>query len=418
MDNYIRFEKISLLDNVVNIEFSTSSNLDKYFNYKKFTYTCESSNLLPESIAVIPFICNVLPIVWLTDSVLYIREIDAIFLNSIEQFKKGYIKMYPQLEFKGNINHEKVIKNYYENKRNLVLFSGGVDAICTLLRHKDENLDLLTLWGSADFPIDDERGWNINWKQINDNASKLGLNCHFMKTNFCDFIPIWGKELKNLISPAKAEWWHDLQHGIGILGHTAPYAFIHKIGIVYIASSFDVSRTQYTCASDPTIDNYVKFGSTIVSHDGYEWNRQEKMHYILDTIDKLDINVKFHVCLRQYQQGNCCHCEKCYRTILSILAEGKNPNNYGFNVSHDIERQIFNDLRHKIYLNHNKVITYKQIQKAVLNNKNLKDQYLIKNFHEIDFDKINNDFKKYIYIYSLKSKYVLSKIYRRFCNHN
>lgn len=88
-----------------------------------------------------------------------------------------------------------------------------------------------------------------------------------------------------------------------------------------------------------------------------------KMHYILETIDKLHINVKFHVCLRQYQLGNCCHCEKCYRTILAILAEGKNPNDYGFNVSRDIEKRIFNDLKFKIYLDYGKVITYKQIQK-------------------------------------------------------
>lgn len=48
-----------------------------------------------------------------------------------------------------------------------------------------------------------------------------------------------------------------------------------------------------------------------------------KMHYILYTIVKLDINVKFHVFLRQYQIENCCYCKKCYRMILSVLSEEK-----------------------------------------------------------------------------------------------
>ena len=31
------------------------------------------------------------------------------------------------------------------------------------------------------------------------------------------------------------------------------------------------------------------------------------------------------------QEGdNCCMCEKCYRTMAGLWAEGENPENYGF----------------------------------------------------------------------------------------
>lgn len=50
-----------------------------------------------------------------------------------------------------------------------------------------------------------------------------------------------------------------------------------------------------------------------------------KMHYILETIDKLHINVKFHVCLRQYQLGNCCHCENVIERFLQSWQKVRIP---------------------------------------------------------------------------------------------
>lgn len=281
MNSKVIINDISTANNVVYISFTVDKNIDKYFRKKNFIYSCSGCEIVPKSILVIPFVCNVLPIIWLTNSNLIIKELDKTFFNSIQEFKKGYINMYPQLEFKGNITANELIDNYYEPEVNLVLFSGGIDAICTVLRHQYENLNLLTLWGSADFPTNDTKGWNIQWENIKYNAKQLGFTPYYIKTNFCDFIPLWGKELFNLIKPVHGGWWHEMQHGIGILGHAAPYSYIHKIGKVYIASSFDESRKSYTCASDPTIDNFVAFGSTKVVHDGYEWNRQDKIHYIV-----------------------------------------------------------------------------------------------------------------------------------------
>lgn len=53
----------------------------------KAIYREDISNV-PHSIAVIPFVCNILPIVWLIDAELTIDEIDRNFFDSIESFKK------------------------------------------------------------------------------------------------------------------------------------------------------------------------------------------------------------------------------------------------------------------------------------------------------------------------------------------
>lgn len=59
-------------------------------------------------------------------------------------------------------------------KEEVQLFSGGVDAYCTLARHIDEKPDLLSLWGS-DIPYDDKNGWKTLRANLFDEAKKLEL---------------------------------------------------------------------------------------------------------------------------------------------------------------------------------------------------------------------------------------------------
>ena len=51
-------------------------------------YSCNISNI-PFGIAVIPFLCNILPIVWVYDADVYLEVCDKTFLESIPEFKKG-----------------------------------------------------------------------------------------------------------------------------------------------------------------------------------------------------------------------------------------------------------------------------------------------------------------------------------------
>ena len=43
--------------------------------------------------------------------------------------------------------------------------------------------------------------------------------------------------------------------------------------------------------------------------------------------------IPLRVCWISKGGTNCCNCEKCWRTILGVYAEGENPRNYGFNYS-------------------------------------------------------------------------------------
>ena len=124
-------------------------------------------------------------------------------------------------------------------------------------------------------------------------------------------------------------WWHGFQHGIGITSHAAPYVFMHKFKNIYIASTYS-NKYKGTCASDPTIDNYLHMGKCATIHDGFEFSRQDKIRRICEYSRRTGMEIQLRVCWISSGGKNCCACEKCYRTICAILAEGENPASFGF----------------------------------------------------------------------------------------
>lgn len=367
--SYIRIVSIHRYNGKCEIIFDISPDLSEYFLEEKFWVEQDLDFAeIPEEICIIPFICNILPIIWLTDSTLYIDTIDYKFNKSIPLLRQGYQDMYPMLSFGGKISYsqETEIESTYTDvgEVNLALFSGGVDALSTVINHIDEELILLSVWGSADHPIDKISVWENHLGLMSDQAKCLKKNLYITKSNFYIFIDNWGS-LNGLVSASKESWWHGFQHGIGLISLSAPLAYVKKCKNVYIASSFTEGQTV-TCASDPSIDNNLKFGNVAVIHDGYELSRQEKICNIVNNDIIFGSGIPIHVCLKQNQTENCCRCEKCYRTILNILAEGREPNQYGFNITDKDIYRIIKDLKYKVDVSYTDY--YKDIQKRIKSN--------------------------------------------------
>ena len=143
-------ERIVLRDIILNhnrIEYITENSEGIADAFRKpFEYWIEYNEnveAVPTSIAVIPFVCNVLPIVWVMDAELFVPEIDEDFYNSLENTRDAYIKMYPNIQFKGKLSAAKIVKNvktfHNEKKKATAFFSGGVDSWATLVSHIGED---------------------------------------------------------------------------------------------------------------------------------------------------------------------------------------------------------------------------------------------------------------------------------------
>ena len=233
------------------ITFAVNDSLKLYFKTNEFRveYSTELVDL-PYGIVVIPFVCNVLPIVWLTDAVLELDELDEDFYNSIADFKRGYEEMYPNLQFKGKIECKRIVKHQplCNENRSLVFFSGGVDAFATLLAHIDENPTLFSICG-ADIKLNNKAGWSVVMKQIDEVSKTFNLPAIQCYSNFREFVD------------------------------------------------------------------------------------EEKLSHIVEYCKQHVSQIKLRVCWHSDRGDNCCKCEKCYRTIFGLIAEGANPQEYGLKVN-------------------------------------------------------------------------------------
>ena len=342
MEKKIIVDKVKVISNRLEVYYTVFGEIEKYFNKSEKCFWAEYTDdisSVPKSLAVIPFICNVLPIAWLADAELIVDELDEEFYHSLFEVKHGYMLLSRMLEFKGKVTVNNVVRNYYKpTMQSAVLFSGGVDAFTTLFRHLGENPLMITLRGS-DIKLHDLKGWNVVKEQVETAAKTFNLpEPSFVTTNFRCFIN--EGVLGELVVKSGDGWWHAYQHGIGIIGHTAPLAYLYKLNKVYIASSYTCDF-PVICASDPVIDSHLSLSSTEVRHDGYFMNRIDKVKFIVETCERLNKNILLRVCWISEGGHNCCECEKCIRTIFNILAVGGNPSQYGFILDKEKESKMY-----------------------------------------------------------------------------
>lgn len=359
-------------------------------------YSCSIGNVNP-SIANIPFITNILPMAWLFDAELFIEEIDDDFFQCLPELKSGYMNMYPDMKFKGKVSPKRVVVNEKLNiDGSACMFSGGADAFHTMISHLEEKPDLVAIWG-ADVKVNNTSAWEIVESHIAKTAKLNKLNNITIKSYFRAIIK--EEALSEFVLPLSGDnWWHGFQHGIGLLGHVAPYAYEYKVGTIYIASSFtEAQKGQYTCASDPMIDNQLKFCGCSVIHDGYNYTRQEKINHICKFSKNNDYTPNLRVCWCSKTGGNCCSCEKCIRTILAIYAEKQNPQEYGFEYSDKEFKGIISNFRYKLRITSKEIgaLRYAPIQNAIRRNYSLTEvDKRLKWFYNINIDKI----KKTMYV--------------------
>lgn len=334
--NTIKIERIIRFNTSVNVLFSCDGAINHYFNKtKQFEVEFfESIVDVPNSIIIIPFITNILPIVWLSDASLYVDELDSDFYDCLDSIKDGYAKMCPKLSYKGQVYVNTLIKNEIHSNNASTLFSGGLDAFSTLIAHIEEKPKPITLWG-ADIKLSDEPGWLYVKGQTEKVSQQFNLpNPAFIKSNFRSFFNEYN--LDALVHDKSGDyWWHGFQHGIGMLGLVAPIAYKHQIRTLYIASSYKEGDNEI-CASDPTIDNHLKFAGTSIFHDQYNYGRQEKIQLVSSFCQNYNCQINLRVCWQNSGGKNCCKCEKCIRTIMGFLAENQDPQKYGFKYDDEV----------------------------------------------------------------------------------
>lgn len=395
--NIIKVRNILIENNRIEYYLQVEGDVKKYFNENVNMFVEYNSEIdeVPEGIAVIPLLTNILPVAWFTDSEIQVETIDKSFYECIDDIKQGYIDMHINANLKGTFRANNIVDYKYEpHNRCATFFSGGVDSMSTLITRINEKPDLITVWG-ADILLDNKEAWLKVENEVVKFAKKNLLNNIIIKSNFKKFIneqrldKSFGKDMNDL-------WWHGAQHGIGLIGLVAPYAFINKMRMIYIPSSYSVKDGHVSCASYPTIDNKVKFGGCNVLHEGFENTRQDKVKNISRYIKEKDKDLFIRVCWKSSDGKNCSTCEKCSRTIMGLIAEGVDPNKHGFRIEKTQIKQIERKWKHE-WIDPNSLPLWIDIQERFNENREKieEDKYL-NWILDIDFKKENEKKQKLI----------------------
>ncbi len=365
---YIKLRSISKKDNRIDYVFQISDGLKGWFSGKPFFVEYpETIEQVPESIAAVPFVCSVLPLMWIADTVLEVPALDKAFYECIPELKKGYEAMYPETVFAGTLQVGKVVACDVPSSGGCAAyFSGGLDSVQTLVRHLEEKPDLISIWGS-DVTVDNEEGWKLVSAPIREYAEKYDLKAVTIRSAFRSFDLEWELD-KVYQEQLQANWWYGVKHGLALLGHAAPYAYLHGLSVVYIASSNSPEEGKVRCASDPTLDNLVRFAACRVVHDSFEFGRQDKVHNIVAYVRRTGVQIPLHVCWESQSGNNCCECEKCYRTMMGLMAEGEDPEAYGFDETGETLGKMRRVLIGEKKIKENVALEWRNIQRTVVQN--------------------------------------------------
>lgn len=335
----IKLENIVISENnTLYFHFSMSDGLRRYFS-KDTMFIQYPKNIdlhqIPESILTVPFVASFIPLMWLTDSIMWVKQIDKSFYHALARIKSSYQEIYDYYPLKGSLIPAMIIENELcQKKDSLILFSGGLDAHTTYLQHKALDPSLMNIQGW--YQLDPDEINQVAISEFNElkkfaKIEKKDYLC--VKSNFATVVnnQYFHKKIEKKL---KESWWHGFQHSMSFISIAIPACYYLGIKTIYIASSFTIGDYG-RCASYPTTDSefsYANCGTVI--HDGFELSRQDKIKIIVDYQRTIGRPYPLKVC--SFKEKNCLYCEKCVRTMLGIIAENGNIRNFGFDVDGDL----------------------------------------------------------------------------------
>lgn len=389
--------------NRVDIFFSFSQGLKKYFlNEGHFflEYNCDISNV-PDSILVVPLLLNLLPFSWTVDCFVWVDKLDQDFYDIIPRLKYSFEEMFHHPNMGGAFIAARTEKNAFTPvQESVLLFTGGVDASTTFFRIHEKKPILLNINGWFDNDIEPNRVYDADKRAIEKFAKDYMVQSCFARSNFAKLIRAseWEKRYRKVYH---TNWWFGFQHSMAFLGVASIIGYKFKVKNIYIASSYTFGQ-EVACASDPRTDTAVTVAGIRTIHDGYELSRQDKIEYLVKIQKQLNRKILLRVC--SFQEKNCCTCEKCFRTMLAITAEGGEAAEFGFDLSGTLLNNIKKFLQTKILeLNPEHIVFWKDILSRMKENYgNLSDSGK-KVYHYLSNYPFEKEYKTYLWKYYRKN---------------
>lgn len=178
-------------------------------------------------------------------------------------------------------------------------FSGGIDSIYTVLQNR-KSLSHLILAHGFDISLNKPFEFSRALKISGEFCRAEGFTLINIKTNAQRFTsPMdWGK------------------HAHGPCIAAAGHLFSESINEIRIAASYWATQA-FPHGSHPKLDNLWSSEALSLIHDGFELTRSEKVEVCVQSEPALKV---LRVCFQGMGRwNNCGKCEKCLRTMVSLI---------------------------------------------------------------------------------------------------
>lgn len=362
-ERYIEVSALKIVNNrCLLFRINCSKDVGAYFSENCLYFKYDEEVNADESILYIPAISALITLAWVLGANLYIKELDRMFLESLNKVRKVMKGWYPKLPFSTEVNVQKVTLNKPPGTRYGLLFSGGIDSTFSYVRHRDKKPDLIMIHGT-DVPLSKKKFWERVRMNYEEFAKKEGININFIETNARQFLNERLLDAEFGRYGSDLSWWGSFYHGIALLGSCAPLTIAKHIGNLLIASTY-THKFRYPWGSHPLIDESISWADVKIIHDSYELSRQEKIAALRKFIE--DRSPLLRVCYSQYRYFNCNRCAKCCRTIMALLLQGIDPNKCGFNIDNGFFVALKKNLiERKLKLDGGHLFLFKDVQEHI-----------------------------------------------------
>jgi len=260
-----------------------------------------------------PFVAGFLiPCMYLGEDLHIDALISARLLGSIETIQSIMACWFPSQLKKVAVTCAQTYNNRLkkdDNSNVACFFSGGVDSWYSVLKHK-ETISSLILIKGFDIRAENEQLWESAKETLEYVAQALGKRAVTVETNLREYADMhrcsWARKFEGI-------FWGKYLHGSSLAA--VGLCLQNIFGRIIIPSTESYANLA-PWGSHPLLDPLWATENTTFIHDGCEANRMDKTK----TISKSELALsRLRVCYDNVPgRYNCCICEKCCRTMLSL----------------------------------------------------------------------------------------------------
>ena len=244
--------------------------------------------------------CAILPCMKAGGTLIAEGEVSKKFLSGLEMIQDIHSSWDTSLKrvvIKGeSLRTEEPLKK----ERVGAFFSGGLDSFYTLLKKEETITDLIFIHGT-DIKLDDTKLRMTAAKKNREVALHFSKNLIEIETNILPFLASCGVP------------WGKKGHGAALA--TVAHLLSSNLRKIYIPSTLSYAQ-MLPWGSHPLLDPFWSSDSLELIHNGAEATRLEKVALVSKNEKALNY---LRVCLRSVNSCyNCCKCEKCVQTMISL----------------------------------------------------------------------------------------------------